>query len=267
MALSEDINRPAGSNPLDRLLLPSRIQGTGLGGVHGRIVHGVGVAIVSGIIKPGERLPGDADLIERFQASRTAIREAMKVLSAKGLIEARQRAGTRVRPRQDWDLFDADVLSWHSPETIGEKLANDLVELRELIEPVAARLAASRASDEDLERMETAYRQMEAGVDDLEAFYAGDVAFHLAVLAACHNQLMQRLNGIIGTVLGLSFQLQKDTLVGPHEGLEAHYLIIDRIRAHDRRGAERAMRAVIGRAKDEIDRREDWPRLRSAAGG
>ena len=264
MVISIDKSTHSSSNPLEHLLLPKRIQGTGINGVHGRIVHGIGAAIVSGVIKPGERLPTDPELIERFQASRTAIREAMKVLSTKGLIEARQRAGTRVRPRKDWDLFDADVLSWHSPETIGEKLAIDLVELRELIEPVAARLAASRATEDDLERMEAAYRQMETGVDDLETFYTGDVAFHLAVLAACHNQMMQRLDGIIGTVLGLSFQLQKDTLVGPHEGLEAHYLIIDRIRAHDRRGAERAMRAVIGRAKDEIDRREEWPRLLSA---
>jgi DNA-binding FadR family transcriptional regulator len=264
MALNDDPGDSPAISAIERLLAPERAPGTGVGGVHGRIVHGIGSAIVSGAIKQGERLPTDVELIARFQASRTAIREAMKVLSAKGLIEARQRAGTRVRPRHDWDLFDADVLSWHSPDTIGEKLANDLVELRELIEPVSARLAASRATDEDIERMEEAYRRMAGGVDQLGEFYAGDVAFHLAVLAACHNQLMQRLDAIIGTVLGLSFELQKDTLVGAHEGLEAHYLIIDRIRARDRRGAERAMRAVIGRAKDEIDRREEWPRPRAA---
>jgi GntR family transcriptional regulator, galactonate operon transcriptional repressor len=250
---------------LERHILPARAKGYSANGVHGRIVHDIGYEIVSGAFSPGERLPGDADLIERFKASRTAIREAMKVLATKGLIDARQRAGTSVRARNDWDLLDADVLSWHSPETIGEKLASDLVELRELIEPVAARLAADRASEEDIERMEKAWLQMEAGVEDVQVYYAGDVAFHLSVLAACHNQIMQRLNGIIGTVLNLSFELQKDTLVGPHEGLEAHYLIIDRIRARDRRGSERAMRAVIGRAKDEIGRREEWPRPRQGS--
>jgi GntR family transcriptional regulator, galactonate operon transcriptional repressor len=251
---------------VDALVPATRVHSYPSGGVHGRIVHAIGEEIVSGVFAPGERLPGDGDLIERFKASRTAIREAMKVLATKGLIDARQRAGTSVRARNDWDLLDADVLSWHSPETIGEKLAGDLVELRELIEPIAARLAANRASEDDIEHMENAWRQMEAGVDDLELYYAGDVAFHLSVLAACHNQIMQRLDSIIGTVLSLSFELQKDTLVGPHEGLDAHYLIIDRIRARDRRGAERAMRAVIGRAKDEIGRREDWPRQRPAAG-
>jgi GntR family transcriptional regulator, galactonate operon transcriptional repressor len=252
--------------PLETVILPTRVHNYPSNGIHGRIVHAIGFEIVSGAFAPGERLPGDAELIERFQASRTAIREAMKVLATKGLIDARQRAGTSVRARNDWDLLDADVLSWHSPDTIGEKLAGDLVELRELIEPIAARLAASRASEEDIERMEKAWLQMESGVDDLETYYAGDVAFHLSVLAACHNQIMQRLDGIIGTVLSLSFALQKDTLEGPHEGLDAHYLIIDRIRARDRRGAERAMRAVIGRAKDEIGRREDWPRHRPLSG-
>ncbi len=252
-------------SPLHRFLLSARFdafQGTG---VHARIVHGIGAAIVSGIFQPGDRLPNDSELTDQFQASRTAIREAMKVLATKGLIEARQRAGTRVRPRHEWDLLDADVLSWHSPETISEKLAGDLIELREVIEPVAARLAASRATEEDIENMVRASNLMAAGLDDLEIYYEGDVAFHLSILAASHNQLLKRLNGIIGTVLSLSFSLQKDTLVGPKEGLEAHWDVVERIRAHDRRGAERAMRHVIGRARDEIGRRDDW--ARRPAGG
>ncbi len=226
------------------------------GGVHSRIVQRIGAAIVSGQLEPGQRLPNDAALIDWFKASRTAIREAMKVLATKGLIEARQRAGTSVSARSNWDLLDADVLSWHQPENIGEKLAGDLVELREVIEPVAARLAATRATEDDINKMEIAYRRMAAGVNNLAEFYAGDVAFHLSILAACHNQLMRRLDGIIGTVLAISFELQKDNLVGPHEGLEAHYDIVERIRDRDRRGAERAMRKVIGRGRDEINRRE-----------
>jgi len=235
-------------------------------GVHSRIVQSVGAAIVAGELEPGERLPNDAAMIERFQASRTAIREAMKVLATKGLIEARQRAGTSVSPRANWDLLDADVLSWHRPEHIGEKLAGDLIELREVIEPVAARLAASRATEEDIDNIERAYRRMADGVDDLAEFYAADVAFHLSVLAACHNQLMRRLDGIIGTVLAISFELQKDTLVGPQEGLEAHYEIVERIRDRDRRGAERAMRKVIGRGREELGRREKLSRGRGQPG-
>ena len=235
-------------------------------GVHSRIVQRIGMDIVSGQLQPGQRLPNDAALTERFQASRTAIREAMKVLATKGLIEARQRAGTSVSPRSEWDLLDADVLSWHDPENIGEKLAGDLVELREVIEPVAARLAATRATEEDMDNMERAHGRMASGINDIAEFYAGDVAFHLSILAACHNQLMRRLSGIIGTVLSISFELQKDTLEQPHAGLDAHYQIIERIRDRDRRGAERAMRKVIGRGRDEIARREKMLRGRSLSG-
>ncbi len=113
--------------------------------LHERIIDDLGQEIVSGGLKPGERLHSDLELIERFAASRTAIREAMKVLSTKGLIEARQRAGTRVRPRAEWDLLDTDVLGWHTPDAINDTFLKDLEELRELIEPEAAGLAAMRA--------------------------------------------------------------------------------------------------------------------------
>ena len=139
-------------------------------GIHGTIVHAIGADIVTGAMQQGERLPSDRELMARFQASRTAVREAMKVLSSKGLIESRQRAGTRVRRHGDWDLLDVDVLAWHTPESISESFTADLVELRELIEPVAAKLAADRATSDDLTRIEAAYLRMEASVDDYEAF-------------------------------------------------------------------------------------------------
>ncbi len=224
-------------------------------GVHETIVLAIGEDIVRGMIKPGERLPLEAELIARFRASRTAIREAVKVLTAKGLVRARQRAGTKVRPRADWDLLDADVLSWHDPDTISDTLVGDLVELRQLLEPKAARLAAERATEDDIEAMQAAYQQMTQAATDPSGFYAADIAFHLAVFAGCHNLLIQRLSGIVETVLALSFRLQSPGLVDLREAIEAHGRVIDRIRYRDRAGAERAMRAVIGRAKVELRRR------------
>ncbi len=221
-------------------------------GIHGTIVHAVGSDIVNGVLEPGQRLPGDQELMARFQASRTALREAMKVLSSKGLIESRQRAGTRVRPRSDWDLLDVDVLSWHDPENISESFTADLVELRELIEPVAAKLAADRATSDDLTKIEAAYLRMEASVDDYESFYVADVDFHLAVLNASHNQLVQRLAGIIGTVLGLSFSLQKTVRIPLRESLESHYQVFEGIRQRNRRAAERAMRVTIRRGRNTL---------------
>lgn len=224
-------------------------------GVHGTIVLAIGEDIVRGTIKPGERLPQESELIERFRASRTAIREAMKVLTAKGLVRARQRAGTKVRPRAEWDLLDVDVLSWHDPDTISDTLVGDLVELRQLLEPKAARLAAERATEDDIEAMQAAHERMARAAADPTDFYAADIAFHLAVFDGCHNLLIQRLSGIVETVLTLSFRLQGPGLVDLREAIEAHGRVIDRIRHRDRAGAERAMRAVIGRAKVELRRR------------
>jgi len=224
-------------------------------GIHGEIVHSVGEDIVSGRIPPGTRLPSDRELTQRFAASRTALREAMKVLASKGLIEARQRTGTRVRPRAEWDLLDADVLSWHSPDSIPENFIADLVELRELLEPVAAKLAARRATAADLERIEAAYREMERTVDDYEAFYVADLEFHLSVLNASHNQLLQRLSSIVGTVLGLGFSMQKQARIPLRESLPSHYQVFEGIRDGKARQTERAMRTVIARGKDTLSRR------------
>ena len=233
------------------------------GGIHRRIVTELGEIIVSGGLKPGDRLPGDQDLIEQFQASRTAIREAMKVLSAKGLIEARQRAGTRVRPRADWDLLDADVLSWHSPESINESLLKDLEELRELIEPEAASLAALRATDDDIQALERAVERMQENAANRPAFSEADVAFHLAVLEASHNQLIRRLTGITETVLKLLFRLQSEAAnVVPQANIDAHRDICVHIRNGDRRSAERAMRQTIKNGARTI--RERRKRLRAA---
>ncbi len=170
------------------------------------------------------------------------------MLSSKGLIESRQRAGIRVRPRNDWDLLDVDMLPWHTPESISKSFTADLVELRELIEPVVAKLAADRATSDDLTRIEAAYLRMEKAVDDYDSSYFADVDFHLAVLNASHNRPFQRLVGIIDTVLGLSFGPQKQARITLQESLGSHYDVFD----GNRRAAERAMRVTIRRGRDTL---------------
>jgi len=232
--------------------------------LHERIIDELGREIVSGGLKPGDRLASDQELIERFEASRTAIREAMKVLSTKGLIEARQRAGTRVRPRTQWDLLDAEVLEWHTPDAITDSFLKDLEELRELIEPEAAGLAAMRATDENVEAMENAFLRMEASAADRPAFAQADLAFHLAVLDASQNQLIRKLKGITGTVLGVLFKLQTEvTSPVPEANIDAHRQIFVKIRDGDRRGAERAMRQAIRNGARTISMRRK--RQRAAA--
>src|SRR5206468_12646009 len=156
--------------------------------LHGRIVHAIGRRIVTGNLQPGELLPAEPEL----GASRTVVREAVKVLAAKGLVESRPKTGTRVRPRDAWNLLDPDVLAWQQDGAVDDALLRKLTEVRRIIEPAAAELAAARADVRDVAAMEDAFQQMEetaqarAGTD-FEAFVQADMRFHLAILQACRN--------------------------------------------------------------------------------
>lgn len=225
-------------------------------GIHGRVVHGIGREIVSGILKPGERLPRESEIIDRFQGSRTAIREAMRVLAAKGLVEARQRSGTRVRPVEEWNILDPDVMAWQDPDKISKEMLRQLIEMRVLIEPQAARFAAERASDEDLAFIRSQYELMQKAEDegDREAFYSADSAFHLAIFRSCGNRYIIALSGVIDALLKFSFRLHKRKITQiSATSAKAHLSLYEKIRQRDPAGAELAMQAIIARAKDELE--------------
>ena len=143
----------------------------------------------------------------------------MKVLTAKGLVQARQRAGTKVRParRVGPARSRCPVLarSRHHQRHPGRRPWS---RLRQFLEPKAARLAAERATEDDIEAMQAAHHRLARAAADPAEFYAADIAFHLAVFAGCHNLLIQRLSGIVETVLTLSFRLQDSELVDPAGG-------------------------------------------------
>src|SRR5690606_34269826 len=149
----------------------------------------LGFAIVSGRYPQGSILPSDSELLERFGVSRTVLREALKTLAAKGLIEARARIGTRVLPRGRWNLFDADVLAWHFE--LGPDIAflRSLAEVRIGIEIEAAALAAERASPEQAETMIACVDRM-AGAENPADFARHDLEFHRAVAEASGNPFM-----------------------------------------------------------------------------
>src|SRR5262249_28543630 len=128
--------------------------------LHGQIVHTIGRQILRGDLRPGDPVPTPHDL----PASRTALREAIKVLAAKGLVEARPKTGTRVRSRDAWNLLDPDVLAWRQDGAPPLRFVRSVTELRAIIEPGAAALAATRATTADLAAMERAYLDMEAAV-------------------------------------------------------------------------------------------------------
>jgi GntR family transcriptional regulator, galactonate operon transcriptional repressor len=225
-------------------------------GIHGRVVHEIGREIVSGVLNPGERLPKEEEIIERFQGSRTAIREAMRVLAAKGLVEARQRSGTRVRPVSEWNILDPDVMAWQDPANFSKDMLRQLIEMRVLIEPQAARFTAERASDEALKEIRIQYDLMQKAEDenDIKNFYKADLAFHLAIFRACGNRYVIALSSVVEAILNFSFRLQqKKAEQVSASGARAHWSLLEKIEQRDASGAELAMQAIIARAKDELE--------------
>jgi GntR family galactonate operon transcriptional repressor len=214
-------------------------------GIHGQTVEALGRRIVAGEIPEGATLDITA-LRAELDVSLTALREALKVLSAKGIIDARQKRGTFVRPRADWHLLDGDVIRWQFAGGAGDRLLERLHEVREIIEPAAARLAAVRASAADLVALDRAIDQMAAAEGDASAAVAADLSFHRTLLATTHNELLLRMEVVLETGLA-----ERDRIVhgGPHDDpVPSHRAVVDAIRAGDATGAEEAMRRLLDKS-------------------
>jgi GntR family galactonate operon transcriptional repressor len=237
-------------------------------GVHGETVHEIGRRIVGGELKPGDLLP-EAELIAELGVSRTVLREAIKVLGAKGLVEARPRIGTKVRPRNHWRLIDPDVLAWQTETHLDETFLRNLAEVRYYIEPAATRLAAERATEEEIAILKEAYKQMEAHVVHSEAFIAADMQFHFVILAACHNEILEQLSSTIGEALEISRKVTVELPGSSEAHLPLHEAVVEAIRKRDTDAAENAMKKLIERVQSDIDRflrQEDIGKKREVGG-
>lgn len=226
-------------------------------GLHGRVVDDLGRRIVSGALPPGAVV--DLDQLETdLDVSRTVVREAVKVLTAKGLLDSRPRLGTFVRDRSDWNLLDPDVMSWRDNGEPDERLISDLAEVRRIVEPEGARLAAARRTEADVLAMRAALERMRRSGRDLEEHVAADLAFHRAVLAASQNELLGRLEVVLEPALRA-----RDTLAfsAGHDDafLPAHAAVAEAIADADPERAEAAMAALLDAAAADtaavLDRR------------
>lgn len=222
--------------------------------VFARIARDIGQRIASGQIPEGAFLPKEVQLQDEFGASRQAVREALKVLGAKGMIIARKRAGTSVSPREDWNLLDPDVLSWHTPRSLPDKILHDLVSLRRVIEPFAVTVAVQNADAASLAKIGNALAEMREGTRDRDLFYKADIAFHLAIFEASGNSLVQRLSTIIAPLLMKSFDLQKEAHEDLWQGYEAHAAVFDAIKSGDSLAASAAMDVLLDRSTTEVYR-------------
>jgi GntR family transcriptional regulator, galactonate operon transcriptional repressor len=221
-------------------------------GLYGSTVERLGQRIVSGAVAEGEVLDV-LELQREFDISQTVIREALRVLAAKGLIAARQKHGTYVRPRSEWQVLDGDVLRWQSHSKVEPRFFDDLNELRAIVEPACARLAAERRTDEDLQRLEAHLQAMTDATGDPASAVQADLAFHRALLHATHNQLMKGLEALIHHALAARDRLVHDAI--PREdATPPHRAVFDEVRDGDPDAAEDAMRRLIARSVDDLAR-------------
>ncbi|MBC9033938.1 FadR family transcriptional regulator [Sphingomonas sp. JC676] len=203
--------------------------------------------ILSGAIAPGEKLPPEEEVLARFGVSRTVLREAVKVLSAKGLTRSKTRVGTTVRERQHWNFFDSDVLAWRIDVGLDADLLRSLREARLAVEPFAARLAAERATPADLAAMADSVRRMREAVGNRRLFAQADLQFHRAVANASGNFILGSFAGVIETALvcaTLLLPLEKSAL--REEALARHEELHEAIASKDAERAAKLMADMIG---------------------
>jgi DNA-binding FadR family transcriptional regulator len=221
--------------------------------VHLGVVRELAQRIFSGTFPPGEALPNEARLCADLAVSRTALREAVRVLGAKGLVESRPRTGTRVRPREEWNLLDLEVLDWHDGMAPDPDFVRSLLEARRILEPAAAELAAERATGRDIARMEAALEGMTAALPrDIEACCRADLDFHAALLEASHNLVFRQLIATISAALMSGFRLSTHLATSYEKTLAAHGEVLERIRLRDPAGARAAMLDLLGVAFDDL---------------
>jgi len=226
------------------------------GRIHDSVVRTLGAWVLGGRYAPGEILPREEDIAASLGVSRTSVREAVKVLSAKGLLETRPRVGVRVRGRDDWRLLDPAVLSWHPDLTRDPDLVAGLIEARRIIEPAAAELAARRGSAADLAGIEAAYLGMVAAIPhDLAACCEADVAFHAGVIAASRNVVLKGLVGTIEAALRAVFSVTNQLMTTQSHALAAHGEVVERIRFRDAAGARLAMQRLLDLAAEDLSPR------------
>jgi DNA-binding FadR family transcriptional regulator len=216
--------------------------------VHGTIARDIGQAIVSGRLRPGHVLEGELEASARLHVSRTAYREALRILSAKGLIESRPRTGTRVSATADWHLLDVDMLGWLFADTPPPTVLHALFELRTIVEPAAAALAARRRRDAHLEQMQRSLGEMRRHTLHRPEGREADMAFHAALLAASGNPFLISLtNGVAAAVDALTkFKLTLAKV--KRDPVPDHARVYDAIVARDADRASEAMNRLIRQA-------------------
>lgn len=227
-----------------------RIRGPGRR-LHGAIAHKLGTEILAGKYAPGDILPGEVAFAEELEVSRSAYREAIQVLTAKGLVASRPKAGTRVLPRDRWNLLDPDVLGWAFSGEPDADFVRSLFELRAIVEPAAARLAAQRRDTADLKAMRDALAAMRKHTLATDTGRAADRDFHSAILHATRNDALMVLSASMGAAVNWTTRFKHRSGSMPRNPIRDHARVYDAIAAGDGQAAAEAMNMLVELALED----------------
>ncbi|MEV8045461.1 FadR/GntR family transcriptional regulator [Streptomyces griseoluteus] len=229
-------------------------------GLHGQLVQQLGQMIVSGDLGADRPLVPE-EIGQRFEVSRTVVRESLRVLEAKGLVSARPNVGTRVRPVSDWNLLDPDIIEWRAFGPQRDDQRRELNELRWTIEPLAARLAAGHGREDVQQRLVDLVEIMSHALaqGDALTFSRADAEFHALLIQVAGNRMLDHLSGIVSAALQVSG--------GPATGCERpteasvaqHARIVEGLGSGDGAVAEGAMRQLLT-VHPEVERVVPAPR-------
>lgn len=218
------------------------------------VLDNLGRAIVTGHFDE-RAFPTEADLAKQYDVSRSVIREAVKMLTAKGLLSARPRQGTIIQPGSSWNLFDTDVLRWLLERQFSLDLLKQFNQLRVAIEPEAAALAARFGNEKDLALISAGLARMEAAEEGNDDPLEADIDFHVSILRASGNPFYLQFRDVVATALRTSIRLT-NRIKGHTASIPEHGAVRDAILARDPERARQAMRGLIGDVLDLIDKSE-----------
>ena len=226
-----------------------------------QLVHELGKKIMEGTYKVGDSLPSEASLCLQYGISRTATREAVKMLSAKGLISSRPRQGIKVVASKNWNLFDVDVLNWILLGKPDLYLLRHFLQLRLAIEPEAAFLAAQYAEQEDLDAIEKALMRMKHATNGRDDTHEADIEFHQSVLSASNNPFFIQLQNFITTALKVNIRFTNRMIAVTFEEYQAHLDIFEHIKNNDAQAAfdaamitQKATLAIVNKQIVELEK-------------
>ncbi len=218
-----------------------------------RMTQELGKAIVCGVYPKDESLPTEAELCEQFGVSRTAVREAVKMLSAKGLISSRPRQGIRILPEQEWNIFDSDLLRWSLEGNPSLRVLREFLQMRIAIEPEAASLAARYADDAAIEAIGEALEGMREAKSKPEEGLQADINFHVSILFASKNRFYIRLRDFTQTALNVSIR-HTNVIKGDQDAIiDDHAKVYNAIRNRNPERAKAAMLLLIDEALTFIE--------------